>query len=413
MPHTHNRRRPWASLGLVPLALLGVQAHGQTFGLRIIEPIPGHTRTTSARVSADGSVLGYSTSGPFGGVPTQGIIERAGVLTSLSTFTPATPWTVLSALSGSGSFAAGEVHTPSGFTYQPTHYDFGNQRITPIDLPSDEFANGYSTGISHSGDVIVGRFERWVTPRTSAFRWTAQGGVQLLQPAYAGDQEVFAWGVSGDGNTVVGVSQDAGRGFSNAMRWDATGAGVRLPSLDGDPITNTLARGISGDGNVVVGASDPSWFGGAVAVLWDENNQIHRLGGGLLETALGSQALAANADGTVIGGVVFIQHNTVDAMIWTEHTQGVLLSEYLALFDIDVPSGVRLHNISSISADGRTITGDARVNGIERAYVVRVPTPAGVTLFACSSMLAVARRRWARTRKWPGSPPPSRSTETS
>lgn len=402
MPLTHNRRSFFASLGLTTLAFLGVlgvvglsgvEAHGQTFGLRIIEPIPGHNRTTSARVSADGSVLGYSSSGPFGGVPTQGIIERGGVLTSLSSFTPAISVTTHSALSGSGSFAAGEILTPSGFTLQPAHYDFENQRITPIDLPSDAYANGHSTGISHSGDVIVGRFEEWVTPRSSAFRWTAQGGAQLLQPAYTGDREIFAWGVSGDGNTVVGVSQDAGRGFSNAMRWDATGAGIRLPSLDGEPITNTSAMGISADGNVVVGASDPSWFGAAVAVVWDMNNQIHRLGGSLLETALGSQAWAANADGTVIGGAVTIQRNTNDAMIWTEQTQGMLLTEYLALFGIDVPAGVRLHNVLSISVDGRTIAGDARVNGIERAYVVHVPAPAGVMVIACGMMFAAARRR--------------------
>jgi uncharacterized membrane protein len=283
---------------------------------------------------------------------------------------------------------------PSGAsTSQPAHFDLENQRITRIDLPSDDYRAGYSTGISHSGDVIVGRFEQWATPRTSGFRWTAQGGTQLLQPAYTGDREVFANGVSGDGNTVVGVSQDEGRGVSNAMRWDETGAGVRLPSLDGDYFTDTLAMGISADGRVVVGSSGTSWFGSSVAVVWDEDNQIHRLGGGLLETALGSRALAANADGTMLGGVVSIQRNTFDAMIWTEQTQGILLSEYLALFGIDIPVGVRLSGITSISADGRTIMGDARVNDLERAFVVHVPTSSGAAILVSGILFAVPRRR--------------------
>lgn len=284
---------------------------------------------------------------------------------------------------------------PSGAsTSQPAHFDFENQRITPIGLPSDDFRSGYSTGISHSGDVIVGWFEEWAIPRKSGFRWTAQGGVQLLQPAYTGDREVFAYGVSGDGNTVVGVSQDEGRGVSNAMRWDAAGAGVRLPSLDGDYFTDTLAMGISTDGRTVVGSSGTSWFGNSVAVAWDEDNQIHRLGGGILDTALGSRALAANADGTMIGGVVSLHRNTFDAMIWTEHTQGMLLSEYLGLFGIDVPLGVRLRNVLSISADGRTITGEARVNGLERAFMVHVPSPAGAISLGTGLLFAVARRRW-------------------
>jgi hypothetical protein len=399
MPYTHNRRRPWASLGLTTLALLGglgglgVEAHGQTFGLRIIEPIPGHNRTTSARVSADGSVLGYTSSVLSGGIPTQGIVERDGVLTSISTYIQPFSRSTLNAVSGTGVFGAGGVPVSgTSSRYQPAHYDFDNQRITPIGLPSDDFRAGYSTGISHSGDVVVGRFEEWETPRASAFRWTAQSGVQLLQPGYTGDREVFAYGVSGDGNTVVGVSQDAGRGVSNAMRWDATGTGVRLPSLDGDYFTSTIASGISADGRIVAGSSDTSWFGSAVAVVWDEDNQIRRLSGDLLETALGSQAWAANADGTVIGGVVTMQRNTIDAMIWTEQTQGMLLSDYLALFGINVPSGVLLHNVSSISADGRTIGGNARVNGNERAYVVHIPSPSGVAMFAAGLMFAGGRR---------------------
>jgi uncharacterized membrane protein len=372
-----------------------MHAHGQTFGLRIIEPGTGYQSTITPSVSADGSVIGFSYHSRISQSwpANQGIFEQAGVRTSVSTFTPALSWTALYAVSGSGRFGAGTVPPSLGSNSRPAHYDFENQRITHIDLPSDDYFTGNATGISHTGDVIVGRFAALADPITSAFRWTAQGGVQLLQPAYPGDQEVFANGVSGDGDNVVGVSQDAGRGVSNAMRWDATGAGIRLPSLDGDYFTSTLASGISADGRIVVGSSDTSWFGSAVAVVWDENNQIHRLGGGLLETALGSQAMAANADGTVIGGVVTIQGNTNDAMIWTEQTQGILLSEYIALFGIDIPVGVRLHGVSFISADGRTFAGSARLNGSVRTFVVHVPAPAGGVILAYGLMFAGQRKR--------------------
>jgi uncharacterized membrane protein len=393
MPYTHNRRRPLASLGLVTLALLGVEAHGQTFGLRIIQPLPGHDSTYFASVSADGSVIGYSSSGPYGGVPTQGIVERGGVLTSISTFPPGVERSWLSAVSGSGGFGAGYVPGRWGSNSQPSHFDFDNQRITPIDFPSDAYENGYSTGISHSGEVVIGWFRAWETDRRIAFRWTAQGGVVQLQQAHPGDSDVFARGVSGDGSIVVGVSQYEGEAYRKAMRWDPTGAGVRLPSLDGDFYSDTEASGISADGRVIVGASAISLFYGRVAVVWDENDQIHRLGGDLLDTAIGSRAFAVNGDGTVIGGVVSTERNIFEAMIWTEQTQGMLLSDYLALFGIDIPVGVRLINVSSLSADGRTIAGYARFNGSERTFVVHVPTPSGVVVIASGLMFVGARRR--------------------
>ncbi len=111
-----------------------------------------------------------------------------------------------------------------------------------------------------------------------------------------GSFESWAYGVSADGSTVVGVSYSA-QG-SEAFRWtEATGM-LGLGDLPGDGFISE-ARGVSADGSVVVGRS---WSASDFeAFRWAEQTGMVGLGGPPGE-AFPREANGVSADGSVIVG---------------------------------------------------------------------------------------------------------------
>jgi uncharacterized membrane protein len=125
-------------------------------------------------------------------------------------------------------------------------------------------------GISADGRVVVGG-------TSSAFRWTAETGIQSL--GFSGS----ANDVSSDGSVIVGLR--AGR----AVRWtEGTGA-VELGTLPGgEPARNAVA--VSGDGNTIVGTSFAQSF------LWTQAGGFQMIDGGAPSNI--------SQDGSVVVGTV-------------------------------------------------------------------------------------------------------------
>ena len=110
---------------------------------------------------------------------------------------------------------------------------------------------GSAHGVSADGSTIVGKSGDY------AFRWTIDGGKQVLGDLPGGAVSSYASGVSADGSTVVGWSQSSlgEEGFiwdelngMRPLRDELSGAGIDMSGW-----TLQGARGVSDDGNTIVG----------------------------------------------------------------------------------------------------------------------------------------------------------------
>ncbi len=256
----------------------------------------------------------------------------------------------------------------------------------------------YGRAMSGDGSVIVGYSEFGSSSMSDgqAWRWTESGGTQSLGVMRPGTNFSIANAISNDGRVIVGRS-DLGN-IGEAFRWTESGGFEPLAFL-----SNTLeirageAHGASADGSIVVGFSNT---GEPIpgnryshAVLWNAQGEIRDLG--TLPAYRHSVAKETNADGSVIGGIVY---NAFDlslpdqqAMVWTEATGMLLLSDYLSSFGVSVPDNYYLRTLEGISGDGRTFVGLAvPTSGPSVPFVATIPAPGSVVVIG---VLAVLRRR--------------------
>lgn len=155
---------------------------------------------------------------------------------------------------------------------------------------------GIGRAVSGDGSVIVGY--GFSANGTEAFRWTQEGGYEMLGDLPGGQFRSEAYAVSDDGTTVVGYSESS-RG-SEAFRWTKETGMVNLGKLVNGGTYTSKAVGVSADGSLVVGVSD---IGGKLkVVVWDEEGEVYDI-----EALLGtvfqlSQAVGISKDGDIIAG---------------------------------------------------------------------------------------------------------------
>lgn len=247
-------------------------------------------------VSSDGSaVVGFSSSSGFW--RTEEEIRRIG--SSFDFTYPCTPYGV----SADGKTVVGQVRTTDGYRAFKWTKETGMQILESLsggaavawDISDDGSvivgtsgsqavrwteSGGVETlgigtgtgalGVSADGSVIAG------VHGNQAFRWTETGGEQLLGDLPGGGFESTAWGISADGNTVVGYSSSAGG--REVFRWTEAGGMQGLGDLPGGDFISWNYGGVSGDGSVVVGASQvgpASWD--VRPFIWDERNGMRNL----------------------------------------------------------------------------------------------------------------------------------------
>ncbi|HPF38964.1 MAG TPA: PEP-CTERM sorting domain-containing protein [Phycisphaerae bacterium] len=114
-----------------------------------------------------------------------------------------------------------------------------------------------------------------------------------------GDHDSWAYGVSGDGTTVVGFGQHGTTAHGNeGFRWKMADGIVGLGVLPGDRFSD--ARAISSDATVIVGSSSPD-SGPPEAYRWTALSGLVGLGS-LPGSTLGSQGYGISDNGSVIVG---------------------------------------------------------------------------------------------------------------
>lgn len=235
----------------------------------------------------------------------------------------------------------------------------------------------HATGVSGDGSVVVGRsyfLQQGTEVTSSAFRWTAEGGMQAITSAFS-----RAYGVSADGNTIVGEVRD-GSGI-NAFRWTSESGLQVLPRLPGT--LSSTANAVTASGSTAVG------YSGNVAAMWQGASVVPLTTPlpGVRETV----ATSVNADGTVVGAHIAFP-TTATAGIWTSQTGIIRMSDFLASHGVDVPSGLNLEYCTGISADGNTFVGWCSGGSMPQGFVATIPAPGSAGLLA-AWMLAGRRRR--------------------
>ncbi|MEU5690437.1 hypothetical protein [Actinosynnema sp. NPDC020468] len=147
------------------------------------------------------------------------------------------------------------------------------------------------------GVTAGGRFDQVAT------RWDADGSVRALPSSRPTDTATWAFGVNDEG-TVVGAAQSAPRAGHRALRWDRRGVVTEL-AAEGE------ARAVNRHG-VVAGTARLA--GADHAVRWAPDGTVTDLG--VPPGFGGSEALAINDRGAVVGRVLPADNGVIHAQLW-------------------------------------------------------------------------------------------------
>jgi len=249
-------RRAVRALVLLAVAVLALAACGPAgaASFRGLGFLPGHNTSDGWGISADGSV----------------IVGVSGSNTDWEAFR----WTSSGGMSPLGHLSGGE-------------------------------GSSDAHGVSADGSVVVGSSDS--TNGTRAFRWTQSGGMVGMSGVAGGDFMTMAMAVSSNGSVIAGYGT-AGGIAGQAVRWTQGTGLVGCGFLPGE--TGSTAYGMSGDGSTIVG------FSGSQAFRWTAGSGI--VGLGFLSGGTDSDAYAASADGSVIVGYGYSSTTGTEAYRWTQ-----------------------------------------------------------------------------------------------
>lgn len=195
-----------------------------------------------------------------------------------------------------------------------------------------------ANAVSADGKVIVGTM---FIPDHEVFRWTEATGMMGLGDLPGGIVHSLASGVSVDGSVVVGTGHS---GIVEAFRWTQTEGMNGLGTLGFYP--SSMASAISSDGMVIVGESAGA-FGNPEAFRWTELGGMNGLGDLPGEPSGWSRAAAVSANGSVIVGSSLVGPNW-QVFRWTQSEGMVSLGT--------LPGGGDA-GASGVSGDGSLIVG--------------------------------------------------------
>ncbi|MFG0283186.1 MAG: PEP-CTERM sorting domain-containing protein [Phycisphaerales bacterium JB039] len=225
-------------------------------------------------------------------------------------------------------------------------------------LTADPNPRGTAWGISGDGQVVVGDAHDGSIYR--AIRWTWSGGMESLGDLPGGPFPSFALGVSPDGQTIVGstISPLGREGF----KWTQSEGMVGLGDLPGG-IYRSYAWDTSNGGKRIVGQADYEFDPVVIgrAVRWDDGAAPVQI----VDTY--SEAIGLSPDGSVVVGYAPAPGGGTEAFRWTEAGGVELLG--------DLPGGDTFSFAYGVNADGSVIVGAGR--GADNLHQVVRWTDAG------------------------------------
>ena len=214
---------------------------------------------------------------------------------------------------------------------QASAADFQGLGVLPLPPGVTGTPYSYAYDVSGDGSTVVG------LSGCEAFRWTPEDGmvgVVTVSPACTGG----ACGVSADGSVLAGDNPP------EAFRWTADGGMTGIGFLPGHH--RSYALGVSADASVLVGGSYSS--SETEAFRWSQEDGM--VGLGILPGYERSWANAVSADGSVVVGESQLSGWVSEAFRWTSGTGMVGLGH--------LGSGYE-SSAHDLSADGSVVVGES------------------------------------------------------
>ncbi len=331
----------------------------QKAGFRGIGYLPGYTSSLAIDVSGDGStVVGQLKGGPPPGPGYAAFkwTESDGMV-NLGEISGPQMYYTTNAVSFDGSVVLGRYRHEIEM-FQVFLWTLKDGMI-PLGIDSTSLL----MDLSADGSVVVGQY-------TQPFRWTKAGGIVYLGTMPGGNYSGGSYGVSADGNTIVGsgVSHLGPEGF----RWTAATGRVGLGGLSG--LNKTYPQAISADGSTIVGVS---WSSPKTPEAFRWTKADGMVGLGFQTDSRGSEAYAVSADGAVVVG-----RNNTWQFIW-DKANGMRVLRDVLVNDLGLDlTGWKLRAVTALSDDGLTIVGRGRnPKGYTEGWIATLPS----TFFSASN----------------------------
>lgn len=240
----------------------------------------------------------------------------------------------------------------------------------------------FANGVSQDGNTIVGTSRMFQNADYAAFIWTPDGGFRSLTGVGHLSEAVA---VTDDGSMVAGWRVGSDR--AQAYLWSESGGVQILPELSSGS-RGAAAYGMSGDGRTVIGVLQMEFV--VQACVW-RDGVVSPLG--YLDGHPDSIAKSVSDDGSIITGVV--SGNLNPDFVWTAETGMLGFTAYMSRQGVRLPDGYLVGGVR-VSGDGRTFWGQYNdAAGVSGSFFVTVPTPASTSIFlaSCVGLAGLRRRR--------------------
>ena len=335
-------------------------------------------------------------------------------------------------LSADGSTVLGQSDSADGSQLFRWNLDSGFSIVPSFDPGPAFFPNFFATSISGDGSSVAGY--AFTGTNLEGLKWDPINGfdcIGILDPAEGGSLMSVGMDISGDGNSVVGYGSAPSTTSIAALLWTSTMGLVSLEYLPADEpepfyTSQSFAYGISDDGQTVVGASSSNKHvdRGEQAFRWTQGTGMQPLG--FLTGEISSVAYAVSADGSVVAGQsgfsafrwtaesgmeaignftpasvsadgnVIVGTSPAEglAVVWTPETGAQSLQSYLeSKFNLSLPGWQSLTEAVAVSADGTVIAGTGiNADGFAEAFIAKTDTAvetAGVVALTGSASLLI------------------------
>ncbi|MCA9280382.1 MAG: PEP-CTERM sorting domain-containing protein [Phycisphaeraceae bacterium] len=334
----------------------------------------GNYGSGAAAVSGNGHVTVGGSTGPVGFVEPVRWTHSAG----LSSLPVSGMWGEVSTAEGvniDGSVVVGQSSD------QAFRWTKGSGMAGLGFLPGK--TNSWAWGVSHDGNTVVGYSGLLLGVGREAFRWTPSTGMVGLGDLPGGETSSTAFAASQNGDVVVGWSTTSVG--SEPFRWKpSTGMVSLAPGRGGQ------ARDVTPDGTIIVGTLEYTF--GRFATMWTPGGMVSL--GDLPGGDDDSGAVGVSADGTAVIGSSSTGPGVYEPFYWTESLGMVKLKDHLIGLGVIGLEDWTLTAANGISDDGLTIAG----NGINplgqfEGWVAHIPAPSSCMVLAIGGVVASRRRR--------------------
>ena len=363
------KKRTAIAIG-IGAALLLLPGHGSdAAGARLIE-LDLRSGALPAAVSANNVVVvgGLADGSGFYWTPITDVVFNGGVSSQ--------------GVSGDGRTIVGIATDHGGVRQAGIWLQRAEWRLlgsfSPTAAPCDK-ALSSAYGVSRDGQIVVGVAQDGCK-FSHAFRWNPSSGMADLGSSVA-DHGSLAAGVSGNGNVVVGYQEDT-TGYRRGARW-LNGREELIPGVD-DFVGQARAANI--DGSIIVGQNcrpalgsvdQNAWMwtalGGTTCLPAPQKITVPGPGVGPVVTV---KASATSDDGQVVGGEQNIGGSAdSNAIVWIRG-RPAYLKDLLRVNGIPdaFATWVNTGGITGMTPDGRILVGSGAAALGFRGYIVVLPS---------------------------------------